>query len=125
MHSPLGISQLQLWQLVDVKKAIWHQLSHQQDHTEIKRGSRPRGRMLKRRSNERATCLVVIIDQVKSKSVVSFNGRREIHSHANLLPLRAKGVIQHLSGHWLSNSPFPHSLYLGSVCLSIAPHIYT
>lgn len=35
----------------------------------------------------------------ESKCVVSLMARREIHGHANLLPLGAKGVIQHLRGH--------------------------
>lgn len=85
----------------------------------IERGRGARGRMLKSRWKWKGIMSASDYRSGESKCGVSLIARKEIHGHANLLLLGAKGVIQHLRDHWFSNSP------LSVFVLVVVPLLYT
>lgn len=77
-----------------------------------KRQGSKRGRMLKSRWRWKGTVSARDYGSDESKHGGVSAAGREIHGHANLLLLQARGVIPHLRGHWFSNSTLSLSLML-------------
>lgn len=105
------------------KNNIWRQLSHQQDLAKAKEAGEQKGRMLKSWWRWKGTMSARDYRSDESKRGGASAAGREIHGHANLLLLQARGVIQHLRGHWFSNSTLSLMLFLATLLCTFGNYI--